>query len=653
MAGYKEFRNEEYYKAPDISILTEGLNKSAENVGRIFSSIAQRHNQRKSNADNFKYTMEYGLSENDNKFNEMYANNVVQLGQQAIRRNDGTFQTDIVPKMEQGKRFVADQKAQADRYKKLHDEINGLDQYDDKNYYRNTLDDAFYGKDGDQDFRTRTPELEKAANKIGKDPYAFKVDEQRADWIKNYQIKTIDKESATPYEKSGTTVSTPFFDYTNGKPGASDDTTIKYLKSDPRVDLWYNNAVGESLKSEIKQMRASGNPKNSWMEGKSDIEVMNELINDPSKNMINSTDYGVRKRDMAKADLNEMAGLVNKTSYETKVDMTKTAGKYTNDKITYGEFSENTPIQNENSDAVAEAFGTNGNYSVGANLSISSGTTIKPITFRSSSTNVFNTRTGEAYDAIGGTTLNLTGYQLQLYKKDGTPYTISAKDTNEFLKKIGSIPDADLKNLNPKMEIALRGYTLNKGSVLGEIAKNKKNLEEELGAALRADDAQKVANLQTRIASMQYAVQSMNQSSDEYSDEDLMSSLRTNGIKADSFQNDVLLKASNSDLAFIQQTTQGLDLRNPEKWSRDMVRAQAKFTERYNKAAGTGFAKDPQAEFEQAISKPVNKVKKSAAPAAQQTQPASVPTVSSQADYDKLPAGSEYLAPDGKKYRKK
>ena len=52
----REFHNEKYYAAPDINILADGLNKTADNIGAMFRAIGENQRAQKKAGDQYKRT---------------------------------------------------------------------------------------------------------------------------------------------------------------------------------------------------------------------------------------------------------------------------------------------------------------------------------------------------------------------------------------------------------------------------------------------------------------------------------------------------------------------------------------------------------------------------------------------------------------------
>jgi len=96
---------------------------------------------------------------------------------------------------------------------------------------------------------------------------------------------------------------------------------------------------------------------------------------------------------------------------------------------------------------------------------------------------------------------------------------------------------------------------------------------------------------------------------------------------------DQLVKADKADLDKINTITEGLNLNDKKKWSPEMREVSDLYTQKAQEAAAMGYKvarKTP--------------AKKTAT---------TIPSVADQSQHDALPAGSEYIGPDGVKRRKK
>src|SRR5690606_10484106 len=322
--AFRRFYQPAEEQITDFSPIERGLTN-------FFGAIAEGYQKRRNLVDQYKYALDYGHFENDNKFNTEYSKFVTQMGKEAFRRT-GAPTTDLLAAEQQGLQYVADQKAQYERFKTLNSMIDKRgteDKYYDPNVDKQNLQLAAFGEDGEVNFFTRGKRLEAVSQAIGNDPRSFKFRNYTSDWVKLYGEKQKAKTSENADAKSAIENKARFWDPATGKPGVTDDHAIDFLKSDERVDRHYDHELDQQLTREIEQMRASGDAE--WMKGKSVEQIKAELINNPNRNTINSMEYGQRKRELAKRDLAEADTLLSKTSYEKKVDDRATHGLYRND----------------------------------------------------------------------------------------------------------------------------------------------------------------------------------------------------------------------------------------------------------------------------------------------------------------------------------
>src|SRR5690606_27656889 len=138
-----------------------------------------------------------------------------------------------------------------------------------------------------------------------------------------------------------------------------------------------------------------------------------------------------------------------------------------------------------------------------------------------------------------------------------------------------------MQDLDPNVKVFLRGYTLERGNVLGEVSRRKSELDEEL-ARVQGDEEKEAVVLE-KIRRINDLTTRMNLSRDEFSDYDLLSASRQNGLNVNSIKRDVLVQPSESDLNIINRIiTQGFDLRDRSKWSPDRVIVEQAFRQQYN-----------------------------------------------------------------------
>jgi hypothetical protein len=218
--------------------------------------------------------------------------------------------------------------------------------------------------------------------------------------------------------------------------------------------------------------------------------------------------------------------------------------------------------------------------------------------------NSYNLRTGKNESNKGTTAYNLTGYQLAAYKKDGSLVPLDANS-------IDKIPLSEFKNLEPDLKVAFRGYTIDQGNKLGEIASRQSQLDDEVAEAVRTGDTEKQQEVEAKILQLNGLKQKMNLSPTEFSDDDLSSAFKQNGLSVTSIKKDVIIRASQADIDLVNKNiTQGLNLADPSKQSDEMRSLNERYKARAQKAAEAGYAdRDPSMEkFAKDVSKkPVKK----------------------------------------------
>lgn len=597
--AYRQFYQRADEQPADYSPLERGLTT-------FFAAVAQGYNKRKSLSDQYKYALDYSQFENDNKFNTQYAQYVTKLGKEAYK-STGTASSDLIQAEQQGLQYVADQKAQYKRFEKLNEQIDKRgteDKYYDPNFDKHSLELAAFGENGEVNFFTRGDRLNEIAGRIGNDPRSFKYNMYTQDWLKTLGQKEKIRTTDNPDAKNTLESKSRLWDPATGKQGATDEHAIDFMRSDPRVSSHYDWMLDQQLNKEIEQMKASGDA--DWMKGRSMPEIKNILVNNPSLNTINSTEYGIRKRELAKEDLNRADDTYSKVSYEKKSDDSKTGGLYKNDAIAYSPTFYNTQIGARGVDAgVSEASGINQLSAPGGLLVISKGlTTGKPISMNTEGRYMYNLSNGRKSQITGRQPFNLTGYQLQVYNTDGTPFPLKAGNMQELKAKLDSMRPFEFKNLQPELSIGLNGYSIDKTSILGDLAKNQFTLESEYGKATREGNKTEMNNIQNQLDLINEFKQALNDP-DSYSDQDILNLAARNGISQ--VRQDLIVKASGTDLDWINNVTSGLNLRSQDKWSEDMRTFNRWYREAYDKAAAAGFGESPTQKFEKAVNTPKKK----------------------------------------------
>lgn len=577
----------EFLEAPVPEAVNPIENTTKAIVG-LFNGIAANKKAKQRKIDEYKYTLNKGTFENDNIYFEEGAKAVTTLMKEGMKEKD-SYKV-------QGAKKLADEletqnqerRRQDEMFKRgdsIIDERAKKDKYYDPGVDKQYWSDAAFGADHDINFIERGERLNKGLEVIGgRNPKSFKDREYLADWVKTFGQKQKEVTSGSAYAANTEVSSSPFVNPKTGKPEVTDEHAIAYIKSDDdgRVDQKYTWRLENTLKDEIKSMRASGDTRTSWMKDKSDAEVMEELIANPKKNTINGQDFGIRKRDMAKQDLRDAASIQEKVSVETKANNSSNGGVFKNDSISYSPtyFTTGT-VYDEDVDNSGGAPDLLSNFPAkkttvrkegflsgpGGVLMISKGTTTgKAITFDAESRNVYMVRSGKKSQIVGKQPFNLTGYQLQVYKKDGTPYPIKADDTDDLISKLRGLSKEEFQKLESAPRIAMSGYTLDKTRMLGDITNNSLKLSEQIGKAKGDGDRERLMQLNEQLNSINELKEKIN--NDDLSDEDILNAAASSGITG--IRTDQLVQADQADLDKINNITNGLNLKDRKKWSEDM-----------------------------------------------------------------------------------
>lgn len=569
----------EFYEAPVPEAVNPLASASKALVG-LFSNIAANKKAKQRQIDEYKYTLSKGTFENDNIYFEEGAKAVTSMMKEGMKEKDGYKIQSAKTLSEELETQNQERRRQDEMFKRgdsIIDERAKKDKYYDPGVDKQYWSDAAFGADHDINFIDRGERLEKGLEVIGgRNPKSFKDREYLADWVKTFGQKQKEVTSGSPYAARTEVSSSPFVNPKTGKPEVTDEHAIGYIKSDDegRVDQKYTWRLENIMKDEIKSMRASGDSRTAWMKDKSDEDVMNELITNPKKNVINSQDFGIRKRELAKQDLRDAADIQTKVSVETKTDQKATGGLYKNDAIAYSPTYFNTPTEYDvpaDGEAAAHTGATRRQKGSlagpGGVLMISKGTTTgKAITFDAESRNAYLVTSGRQSQVVGKQPFNLTGYQLQVYRKDGTPYPIQAASTEELTSKIRALPQHEINKLEPTPRIALSGYVLDRTRMLGDIKSNSYDIATRIGDATKVGDKEKLAQLNEQLNSVNELKEKINNG--DLSDEDILNAAASSGIT--SIRSDQLIRAEQADLDKINNITNGLNLRDRNKWSEDM-----------------------------------------------------------------------------------
>lgn len=622
---YREFHYEKHYDAPNTD---QAYATQVQGITNLFRNLQQKQEQRRKASDQFAYDLDQGAFENDTKMLTEVAKNVTARAKQELRTT-GKLSLETENLMKSGTGWQQMSKNQMERAKQLNADIKSkADPYYNPEPDLNLVKWAAHGEDNDVDLRTRGERLDQAEKKLGGID-TFRYDKYRADYVKSLGPQWKDVESPLKSGASKTIRNeATFWDTDRGVPGVTDKHAIRYLESDHRVAEYFDQKVSNELRDEVKRMKSSGDERTAWMKDKSESEIINELINDPSKNLINNQEYGTRVREQAKADLTEADRINTKVSYTALPgDKNGSGGRWSNPNILHDNTIVGMAQEAKAADGGMESIST---YGPGGRFTQKSG---RPITI--DTTNPVRTDTDKGLtvrNSKGNLRLNMTGYQLMPVRKGMAPFALKSKTAEGMIQEIENIPlehfdPAGKIALQPEMRIGLNGYTVNEAGVLNDVQDQLYNISAQIAEATKSGDKEKLGNLQN----LEYNLQELKDmiGSGDYDEQDLIMAGNKAGVRK--IQNNLIIPADPSDLSTIKNVTGGFDLRDKSFWSPEMLAVETAYKKRADEAKAQGYG----------VKKEEPKAK------------TSIPTVTNDADYAKLPSGSEYIAPDGVKRRKK
>lgn len=625
--AYRQFRNEATYEAPDLSY----IDNTVQAISNVFHQVAKEKSARRNAAEQFKFDLDGGAFDNDTKIIREGVKNVVVRARQEIRRT-GRVSPETEALQHDFTTASTVSKNQMDRVKALRQNIldlRGRDPYYNPDADLNKIRLATHGENNDVDYRTRGERLSEAENTIG-GVDSFLFDKYRADYVK--QVGKQSKRVTTGNENAKSTRydQATFWDDKTGKPGVTPDHAIDYLNSDKRVSQYYDAEVNKQLVEEIKGMKNSGDKRVSWMEGLSDAEIAAQLIDDPSKNIINKKDYGTRVQEMAMEDLKKADRINTEVSYDrrTDSDANNSGGLWKNKNILHTN-AINSFAQQAKS-ATTGAFEPVTTYGPGGRFTQKSGRPIQIDTSNPVRTDINRGITTK--NNKGSLRLNLTGYQLMPVKKGGAPFALKSKTIDGMVEEINELPleyfDPNGKvALQPSLKIGLNGYTINEAGVLGDVNDKTVDIASQIADARTAGDTEKLQMLQD----MEFSLNELKSMiAGDYNEQELILAANKAGIRKT--KEDLIIPADDSDIATINNITAGFNLKDKSYWSTEMIQLQEAYQKRYNEAKNAGFGakkEEPKAESTTITPEEFN------------------------ARWQNLKSGDTLVGPDGKTYTKK
>lgn len=627
--AYREFHYEKTYAKPDYS---HYMDESTHAISNMFQQVAKRREDRLKAADQWGFDYANGSFENDTKLISAAAANTIEMGKREMYK-DGKISWETQKNKEQTQLWGNLSKLQmqkaADINKKI---IENNDPYYDREVDLKKIPIAVNGEDGQRNLLERGHALIGLDQNIGKID-SFKYTTYRADFAKKkgsqYKEETTGDPNATRTKYNEAT----FWDNKTGKPGVTDEAVSDFLNSDPqgRVQEVITKKVNDQIAGEIDRMKSSGDSRVSWMKGKSTPDIMNELINDPSKNIINNRDFGTRVNETVKNELSDADRINSKVSVNYKADKNTNGGLYKNPNIVHDYSFDNSKSQGSISGGSINPYD---NPSVGGTLIQKSG---KPIMFTSTNpirTNINTGRTNK--NVIGSQPFYVSRFQLQAFGQNGAPVLLHGNNTDELIDFTKKMPlewfDPNGKyKLQPELKIALQGYTVNKANILNAANNSVQTIQSKMAEAQNSNNSDEMKALEGKLESLR-VLNSMIESGAD--DQELSLAASRAGISG--VQINELVQASDSDLSNIKAITQGFDLKNTDYHSDDMRRLQSAYKERSRQAAASGFKEAP----------------------VKQARKSKVKTVSIGPDdfntkWSSLKSGEQLTGPDGITYTKK
>lgn len=588
--AYREFQYEKQYEAPDLS---QANATQAQAISNLFRSIQQRQEARRTAAAQFDYDLDQGAFENDTKILTEVAKNVTGRARNELR-SLGKLSLETEELMKNGTGWQQLSKNQLKRAEELRANIKdraSQDEFYNPQEDLNLIKQATHGENNDVDFRTRGDRLASAEKSVG-GINTFLFDKYRAKYVKDIGTQLKEREFPLKSGASKTIYDQATFWDSTGKPGVTDQHAIRFLESEPRVAQYYDDRVARELDAEIKAMKSSGDTRAEWMKGLKDEEIKNALINDPSKNIINSKDYGVRVRDKARFDLEEADRINSKVSYTgLQNDLNNSGGRWKNPNILH-EDATNSFAQAAKSEDTGQ-MGTVVTYGPGGRFTQKSGKAVQiditnPI--RTDTKRGITTRNNK-----GSIKLNMTGYQLMPVKKGMAPFALKSSNPDGMIEEIQKIPleyfdPAGKTGLQPEMRIGLNGYTVNEAGVLNDIQDQLFDLSSQIHEAQSKGDKEKLQSLQN----LEYNLNDLKEmiGSGDYDPQDLLLAGNKAGVRK--IQQEWLIPADDSDMATIKNVTGGFNLKDKSFWSPEMQAVDDAYRKRAKEAKAQGYGKQGQ-----------------------------------------------------------
>lgn len=587
--AYREFHYEKQYAAPDNSLAYQ---TQIQGLSNLFRGLQARREERARKADSFAYDLDQGAFQNDTMILKELASNVTARAKQELRTS-GRISPETERLMKDGSAWQQASKNQMERAKTLRQNI--IDRATKDPFYNPEPDlalmkKATHGDNNEVNFYNRGDLLGDAEQNVG-GINTFMFDNYKAKYVKDLGTQYKENEFPNRDGSSKTIYDQATFWGPNGKPEVTDQHAIKFIESEGRVAKFYDKKINDQISEEIKAMKATGDDRVSWMNGKSDAEIKDILVNDPSKNLINNKEYGVRMRELAKADLSEADRVNSKVSYTSlQNDDNNSGGLWKNKNILHDDSINSFAQAAKDGDGkmiTVNTYGPGGRFTQKSGKALVVDTT-NPI--RTDINKGITTRNNK-----GSIRLNMTGYQLMPVRAGMAPFALKSNTPDGMIQEINNIPLEDFDpngkmKLQDKMKIGLNGFIVNEAGVLNDIQDQLFDLTTSIREATTAGDKEKISSLEN----MQYNLQELKEmiGSGDYDPQDLLLAGNKAGVRK--IQNNMIIPADESDFAAIKNVTGGFDLRNQNYWSPEMKAVNEAYEKRAAEAKAKGYKSGEQ-----------------------------------------------------------
>jgi hypothetical protein len=620
--AYREFRNEAYYAAPEIDQLAPQTMGMLETAMRI---KAQKEAQNKSIQDNYKIANQYGYfpqNQNDiNKDTEMAVqmmNAYKMSGGQGIPGGVKEVMAKAEAKANRGR-------ALWDALKQKEESVKALKAGDP--YYKDTEDLKLIERAYDpnltlDEIEQLTSQLAPGKNKVA----TFNEAKYLDDFVKEVGERSTGVSNTTEAGvKTSSEYKGRFFDE-KGRPGITDKHVQNVLERNPDAKEYYTQRILQDVGNEYKQIKAGrisdipdtpeGQTFKSLLEYGDDNGAINYLREHPEINPINKKTEFQRISEKVKPALKEREDVHSKR----ESDM---GNQVPNSQWGTG---------NKNALNASDGFDTGGPTRI-VLTKTGTGENKLPYVYVKAAVKR-NADTGEVVQGGSGSVPSMVkNYRWSAIDGSGAPMNLKSRSNTDLEKELKSLPLID--RLQMSAAPILNVKTLDKATVL-DIAYSGK-LEQVKEAARKNPDSEEAKDYPELVKALEQIE----------TDETFDSQLIQKYFGTDVVRNELVPVSKNDVNDIGYEAATGIRPTSEKSLNDDMKQARA-IIEKVKKEAQEENKLIQQQENMKAINAVNEKELKKGA-----TKKTSIPTVSSQADYDALPSGSVYLDPEGNQRKKK